>query len=267
MIVTISRQPGCFGEEIAEKLAKKWSYAYFDSIALREKLFQKKVPEILINSYDEKKPGYWSIFSEKKERYLNNLKMVILDFAGKGDCVLVGRGTQVLFTGIPGVVRVRIIAPEPVRIKQFSKEQGCTEREAGKIINHINNERKGFYRSFFNVDLESDELYDLIINNRYLDIDGTVRVISSLIEVKREMDCSIDDLILKQKVIEEILYKSKIPVHSLSVNVIEGAVNLIGSVRIKENVDLCRSVILNIPGVTGVNTKEVRVPEINTYGR
>ncbi len=266
MIVTISRQPGSLGEEIARKLAEEKGFGYLDRDLLKERLLKQKLPEFLIDKYDEKNPGYWSSFSEKKERYLNNLKMVILDFASNGDCVLVGRGAQVLFAGIPGVVKVRITAPHSISIRQFSEEKGCSEKEAEKIIGHINNERKGFYRSFFNAALESHELYDLIINTRYVNVDGAVSVISSLIEIKRKMDCSLDDLILKQKVIEELLYIRKIPVHDLTVTVEKGSVTLIGSVLVKENVDLCRTAAMGIPGVESVSIERVMTRDINTYG-
>ncbi|MCK5196763.1 MAG: cytidylate kinase family protein [Spirochaetales bacterium] len=266
MIVTISRQPGSLGEEIAIKLAEEKGFGYLDRDVLKKRLLDQKLPEFLIDKYDEKNPGYWSSFSEKKERYLNNLKMVILDFADNGDCVLVGRGAQVLFAGIPGVVKVRITAPHSNSVRQFSKEKGCSEKDAERIIGHINNERKGFYRSFFNAALESPELYDLIINTKYLDVDGAVGIISGLIEVKKNMDCSLDDLILKQKIIEELLYIRKIPVHDLNVTVVKGTITLIGSVLVKENVDLCRVAAMGIQGVTSVNTERVMTRDINTYG-
>lgn len=265
MIVTISRQPGSLGEEIAIKLAKERGFGYLDRDVLKKRLLDQRLPEFLIDKFDEKNPGYWSSFSDKKERYLNNLKMVILDFASNGDCVLVGRGAQVLFAGVPGVVKVRITAPHSISIRQFSEEKGCSEKEAEKIIGHINNERKGFYRSFFNAALESHELYDLIINTRYIDVDGAVIVINGLIEVKKNMDCSLEDLILKQKVIEEILYIRKIPVHGLNVTVEKGSVTLIGSVLVKENIDLCRISVMEISGVVSVSSERVMTREINTY--
>ena len=267
MIVTISRQPGCRGEEIAEKLARKMGYMYLDSIILKEKLLEHQITELLFEQYDEKKPGYWSHFSKKTEQYLNKLKMVILEFASQGDCVLLGRGTQILFSDRPGVARVRIIAPKSVCIRQVAKEQGCSEKEAEKIVNHINNERNGFCQTFFNTNLESPELYDLIINNHYLAVDKVVDVISSLIEVKKDLDCSIDDLLMKQEIIENILYIQKIPIYDLNVEVINGAVILSGSVLVKENIDLCRTAVMDIPGTTSVNTEKIIPPHVNTYGK
>lgn len=267
MVITISRQPGCRGEEIAEKLANNMGYAYLDSILLKKKLLENQIPELLFDRYDEKKPGYWAHFSKKAEHYLNNLKMVILDFASQGDCVLVGHGTQILFSGIPGVTRVRITAPKSDCIMQVAKDQDCSEKEAEKIVNHINNERKGFYQTFFNTNPESNELYDMTINNQYLAVDKVVDVIRSLVEVKKDLDCSIDDIILKQRVTEDILYKQKIPVYDLNVEVIKGDVILSGSVLVKENIDLCKTAVMNIPGVTNVHTEKIRPPHVNTYGK
>ncbi len=267
MIVTISRQPGCQGEAIAKKLAEEKGYAYLDKKILKEKLVERQIPELLFDRYDEKKPGYLSRFSEKTEHYFNHMKMVILNFASKGDCVLVGRGTQILFAGIQGVVKVRLTAPRQVRINRLATDHGISDKEAEKMERRIYNERKGFYRTFFNEDPESSEMYDLVINNRYLDADAVVSIISSLIDVKNGMDCSLNDLVIKQKVIDEILYKRKIPVYNLNVEVVKGDVFLGGSVHVKENIILSRDAVLALPGVTGVHTEKIVVPRINTYGK
>ncbi len=267
MIVTISRQPGCQGEAVAKKLAEEKGFAYLDKKILKEKLLGHQIPELLFERFDEKNPGYLSRFSEKRERYFNRMKMVILDFASKGDCVLVGRGTQILFAGVQGAVKIRITAPRQVRIRQLAKKRGCSEKEADKIERRIYNERKGFYRTFFNEDPESYELYDLVINNQYLDSAAVVSIISSMIDVKQGMDVSLDDLIIKQKVIDEILYKRKIPIYSLHVEVVNGDVFLSGSVHVKENIILSRDAVLTISGVNGVHTEKIVVPRINTYGK
>lgn len=266
MIVTISRQAGSGGDEIALALAEERGYSYIDRDTIKEKLLLYNIPETLIDRYDEKKPGYWSSFSEKKERYLNNLKKVILEFAVADDCVLIGRGAQVLLGDVPGVVRVRITAPSTKCRKKISEEHGCSQKEAEKIRVHINNERKGFYHSFFNVEQESSDLYDLIINTRHLDVDEAVGIIWSIIELKKGMECSLDDLVLKQKIIDELLYIKKIAVNDLNVAVEKGIVTLIGTVLESENIDLCRSVVKNLPGVESVNTEGIIFMNSTPYG-
>ncbi len=254
MIVTISRQPGSGGEEIARSLAEKKGFRVFDRNVLKKKLIELEVPEPMINRYDEKKPGIWSGFTEAKEKYLHFMKKAILEFAMEGDCVLLGRGTQVLFSGIPGVVKIRIVAPVEQCALRFSEEHGCHLKEAGKIIRHINNEREGFYKSFFHEKLDSFLLYDLIINTEFMVVDASLSLIEDAIETKRDYDCNLDDLLLEQNVMEILLYTRKIPIRDLNVVANKGIITLSGDIFGDASVEYCKTVAMEVSGVVDVDT-------------
>ncbi len=254
MIVTISRQPGSGGEDIARSLAEKKGLRVFDREVLREKLIELEIPEPMIDRYDEKKPGIWHGFSETKEKYLHFMKKAILEFAMEGDCVLLGRGTQVLFSGIPGVVKVRIVAPVGQCALRFSEEHGYHLKEAEKIIRHINNEREGFYKSFFHIKLDSFMLYDLIINTEFLDVDASLSLIEDTIETKKNYDCYLDDLLLEQNVTELFLYERKLPIHDLNVVASKGVISLRGEIYGDVSVGYCKTVAMEVSGVVDVNT-------------
>ena len=254
MIVTISRQPGSGGEEIARSLAEKKGFRIFDKEVLRGKLIELEVPEPMIDRYDEKKPGIWSGFSEAKEKYLHFMKKAILEFAMEGDCVLLGRGTQVLFSGIPGVVKVRIVAPVGQCALRFSEEHGYYLKEAEKIIRHINNEREGFYKSFFHRKLDSFMLYDLIINTEFLDVDASLSLIEDAIETKMDYDCYLEDLLLEQNVAELLLYERKVPIHDLNVVASKGVISLKGEIFGDVSVEYCKTVAMEVSGVIDVDT-------------
>lgn len=258
MIVTISRQPGSGGEKIARSLAERKGLRFFYREVLKEKLVELEIPEPMIDRYDEKKPGIWSGFSEAKEKYLHFMKKAILEFAMEGDCVLLGRGTQVLFSGIPGVVKVRIVAPVEQCALRFSEEHGYHLKEAEKIIRHINNEREGFYKSFFHRKLDSFMLYDLIINTEFMDADASISLIEDAIETKRDYDCSLDDLLLEQNVTEELQYNKKVPIRDLNVVAKKGVISLSGDIFGEVSVEYCKTVAMEVSGVVDVNTIHLR---------
>lgn len=267
MIVTISRQPGSGGEEIARSLAERKGLRFFDREVLKEKLVELEIPEPMIDKYDEKKPGIWSGFSEAKEKYLHFMKKAVLEFAMEGDCVLLGRGTQVFFSGIPGVVKVRIVGPAGQCALRFSEEHGYHLKEAEKIIRHINNEREGFYKSFFHKNLDSFMLYDLVINTEFLDVDASLSLIEDVIETKRDYDCYLDDLLLEQNVMEELLYNKKVPIRDLNVVASKGVISLSGDIFGDASVEYCKTLAMEISGVVDVNTIHLRANALSSAYR
>ena len=52
MIVTISRQPGSLGEEIARKLAEEKGFGYLDRDVVKKRLLEQKLPEMQARSID-----------------------------------------------------------------------------------------------------------------------------------------------------------------------------------------------------------------------
>ena len=121
-IITISRQFGSLGTIIAKALKDELKLESLDKIALEETLVSDYgIPEEKVERYDEKKPAFWDIFSSDKDRYLHFLKTVLYDFASKGNCIIIGRGGQVLLKDIPGVLHVRIVAPRELRIKRIKE--------------------------------------------------------------------------------------------------------------------------------------------------
>ena len=163
-MVTISRQAGTGGEEIARVLAKELGWNFLDKEALERLLVERGFPKMEVEIYDEKKPGLWHRFSAERDRYLHFLKMVSYEFARQGSCVIVGRGGQILFKDVPGTINVRVVAPLQDRVMKVREKFGYDERQARQAVQHEDNDRAGFYRFLFHTNWNSFDHYDLIIN-------------------------------------------------------------------------------------------------------
>lgn len=262
-IITISRQTASLGDDLAQELAADLSYQYLDKKIVEESLKSFGFPEERIERYDEKKPGFWDIFSSEKDRYFQLLKYAMYDFASKDNCVLLGRGGQGLFKNIPGVIKIKFMAPFQIRVERFKKYYNCSTRQAEQMLKLKDNERDGFHKNFFGINWESDDLYDIVINT------GTVLKKTALDLIKhfvsifppRELHDAalrrIRDLALAQAVLIEIIYKEHIPIQFIDVRAEDGTVYLLGSVNTPERIDECVRAAKSVPGVTKV------VPEIN----
>jgi cytidylate kinase len=217
--------------------------------------------------YDEKKPGLWHRFSAERDRYLHHLRMVSYDFVRRGDCVILGRGGQLLFKDIPGVLRVRVVAPLQDRVEAVRVKFGYDERRASRAVQHEDNERAGFHRFLFHADWESLDLYDLIISTHFLSASAAADIIRNALgateaaAVKKERARKLEDLYLAECVVVDLLYEQQLPIHFLEVEAVDGVITLKGTAGNRDTITRCDAVAAKVTGITRVINKISYVPE------
>jgi cytidylate kinase len=270
-IITVSRQIGSRGSEISRELANKLGFNFLDKESLEEALAEHGIPELKVEKYDEKKPSFWEIFSSDRDRYLHYLQTVMVDFARRGSCVLLGRGGQVLLADLPGVLRLRIISPPELRVQRIKAFYGWDERHALQMMRHSDNDRAGFHKFFFNVDWESPSLYDLVLNTAAFSVEAACDLLAGLLRsahMKAKVKQSVprlEDLDLKLKVEGKILFEDKIPVKFLEIEVKNGEVTLNGTVNVRVMVERCTRAAESVKGVKKVVNQIYFINEVYGY--
>ena len=260
-MVTISRQAGAGGDEIARLLAEDLGWRLLDNEVLERLLVQSGFPQVEVETYNEKRPGLWHRFSAEKDRYLHFLKLVSYEFARQGSCIIVGRGGQVLFGNIPGILRVRVIAPLQDRVMNVCKKFGDDEHRARQAIQHSDNERSGFYRFLFHTNWDSLELYDLIINTHLISVNTATDLIMRTLaaketaERKKETSRKLEDLYLSQKAIVAILFEQKLPIHFLEIAVDNGVITLKGTAQDHPSIERCQEVAARVFNMNKINNE------------
>lgn len=270
-IITISRQFGSLGTIIAQTLKKKLDFQYLDKIKLEEILVSEYgISEENIEKFDEKKPAFWEIFSSDKDRYHHFMKTAIYEFARQGNTIIIGRGGQILFKDVPGVLHVRIVAPAQIRIDRTKEQYSYDDKLAEQIIRHSDQDRAGFHKFFFHVNWEEPCLYDLTINTLTYSVEQAVTLIETSLEMfalPEEQGATakkLAELTLSQEIITQIAYKEKIPIQFLEAHVDDGVVTLRGSTITSDDIERCEEAARQVPGVTEVINEVYFIP--NTYG-
>jgi cytidylate kinase len=260
-ILTLSRQSGSFGTQIAKALAEHLKYRFLDKESLEKALTGYGVSPSSLEKYDEKRPSFWEIFSSERNRYLHFLKTVIYDFAQQGNGIVLGRGGQVLLAGVPGIYHVRVIAPLPTRIERIKKAYKCDGRHAEAIIRHSDQARAGFHRFFFNVNWEDSSGYDLVLNTQSIGAETAAELLRKVIglldgkETQAQREKHLADLSLKQRVETAILYTENIPVKFLETEAHDGVITLNGTVSTHGAVARCEEITRAMPGVKKVENR------------
>ena len=175
-VITVSRQIGSLGDEIATAVADKLNYDFINKQKIGQALVDHGLWTSNFEKYDEKKPSIWQSFTEQTSKFRNLLRAVVYDFAVKDNGVIVGRGAQILLQDIPGVLHIRIIAPFKTRISRLMAE-GYEEKNAGRTLRQSDHDSSGYIYSYFRSKWDDEDLYDLVLNTRTISSDTGQKLI------------------------------------------------------------------------------------------
>ena len=260
-VITISRQLGSLGTEIAQRVAEILQFEFIDKEKIGKALARYGFPEPEVEKFDEKKPPFWDSLQIQRRKFLHFIQAVIYDFAQNGRVIIAGRGGQVLLKDLPGVLHLRIIAPFEVRIRRFMEQSGQDEKQTARILRRSDRDSAGFLRSFFDVDWDDPALYDLMINTQKLSVDTGVKLILDSIhspEVQEEGKKTQEKLIemaLMQKVEAILMSILGIDIRHLNIQIQEGVVTLRGAVGSASDKESCQQAISSLSEVKKVDNQ------------
>jgi peroxiredoxin/cytidylate kinase len=203
-VITISRQTGSGGDEIAQRVSEILGYAYFDKnllvnaakdIGICEEdiadfsedtykikhlvdkilLRQKKIVSPVISKDD-------TLISKtlNEEESISVVQTVINSLAGRGKIVIVGRGGQAILKQKTGVLHVRIIAPIADRVQRIMKSKGLSQQDALKLIAGNDKTAAEYLSRFYYVNWEDPAIYDVVLNTWKMNFDTAAKMIVSL---------------------------------------------------------------------------------------
>ena len=270
-VLTISRQGGSLGTEIAQEVAGRLNYEYVDKERIGKALAEFGLLSPDVERFDEKKPPFWDSWQVQRRKFLHFLQAVIFDLAGKGNVVIVGRGGQVLLKDLPGVLHLRIVAPFEVRLRRIMEKERGDEKDTTRTLRRSDRDSAGFIHSFFDVDWEDPNLYDLVINTHKFSVETAARMILESIqspeikESEKRAEEKLADLALFQKVEATLLGLLGLDIRHLNIQVEKGAVTLRGAVTSGVDKENCQRAVAALEGVNKVDN-QLLVTEYYRYG-
>jgi cytidylate kinase len=255
-VITIARELASLGEEMARELASLTGYKLVDKEFLESRLGDFGLGPEKRQKYDERKPGFWASLSQERDDYLHFLKTAMYEEAVGGDCIVEGRGGSLIFKGLPSLLSIRLVAPMSVRARRVMKYYACDERHALQIVEQSDHDRAGFHKYFFAMDWNDPREYDLTLCSAAMDAKSTAALVDDarrrLIGPEKEEAgrVRVGELLLGQRVVTEIVYARRIPVHFLEANAEGGRVVLHGVANTQAAIDTALAAARAVPGVT-----------------
>ena len=197
MIITISRQFGAGGAEVARRVAARlqWRVAdneFIDRVAARAGLTPDEVAlrEERVPSFMERLA--WALASASAELAVPTgatmeglseplmvrlTESVVAEIAREGRVVLVGRGAAAVLGERERALHVQVVAPVDIRAERIAGRLNVTMEEARRQIHETDGRRARYHRENYGRDWADPVHYHVVINTGYLGLDGTADLI------------------------------------------------------------------------------------------
>ena len=203
--VTISREYGSGGGEIAARLAQRLGWRLIDHELIRQVARLLGESEVEVSRQDEHVEPFivrllegarwlspWTAtaqsvsLEDEGARYHQTVSQVIETAYRTGEVVIVGRSSQVLLGPHRDVLHLRVVAPLEQRVSYVARREGRTPGDARKRIEQKDADRAHYLTEYYHQRPDDVHLYDLVINTGVLSLDDAVDL--SLLALQRKGD-------------------------------------------------------------------------------
>jgi cytidylate kinase len=201
-IITIEREYGCGGGEIARQVADRMGWKLWDQLLTSEIARLANCDQLEVQSREERvDPLYYRLFKSilrgSFEGSLNVHRLKLLDADSilriteqvvqkatvAANCVIVGRGSQHFLRNRGDTLRVFLFAPTESKVRRM-KAEGMSEAEAKELVDTVDAERAAFIEKYFQMEWPNRSLYHAMLNTAA----GDEAVIYTILSLKDALE-------------------------------------------------------------------------------
>lgn len=212
-VITISRQYGSGGDQIAAQVCEMLGYRYFDKrlmaqVAAEVGLSPDEIVDFSEDDYQVRgflerlfgwgrgsrvvaQTGTWgetpggvkvkAVAALDEVQSITLVQSVIEAAYKHNNVVIVGRGGQAILKEMSGVLHVRIEAPLEAQSLRIQERENVSLAEAREIVLKHDRAAADYLKRFYNIDWADSQLYDLVINTGKLNAEATAHLIATAV--------------------------------------------------------------------------------------
>jgi cytidylate kinase len=199
-IVTVSRQYGSGGSEVAERVARALGWKLYDNAMVEEVASRLRMTPAEVSAREERVPSLVERMASamalgapemmpmvgdiaaqpSEERMVMMTRRVIEDAVQAGPTVLVGRGAQCMLAARSDALHVYCYAPFEELVRYAVEVMGIPFSEAPKQVADMNHHRQEYVKRYFKRDWRDLTNYDVCVNTARLGLDGAAELVTRL---------------------------------------------------------------------------------------
>jgi CMP/dCMP kinase len=108
-------------------------------------------------------------------------RAVLLEAVRTPPLIVIGHGANCLLRDRQDVLRLRVTAPYPVRVRRVAKRTGQSVNEAGADVRHRDADRRHYLERYYQQEPNDPCLYDLQINSATIPLDVAAQLVVRLV--------------------------------------------------------------------------------------
>lgn len=202
LVITVNRECGSGGREIARKLGEILGLKVYDRRILESVAEQFDITKEDMDQVMARKTNWWSDFCRFYQQFgaaasidtvcpkptplslYNAERKLMLNLAEQEPCIVVGRAGFNVFRDYPNARHVMILADRAARVKRISDKQHLSEDEANKLIDRIDKERETFTHTVANTSRYDARHYDMVLNVTGLESSDVAQFLAEVVRKK-----------------------------------------------------------------------------------
>jgi CMP/dCMP kinase len=204
MIITISRQYGAGGSEVARRVAEALGWRVVDNEMIDRVASRTGLPPEEVAEKEERAPSFLErlsralsrsspeLFSTAEEKVpepeeaalVRVTETVVAEIAAEGRVVLVGRAGPAVLRGKYDVLHARLVAPLEFRIRRLVAEGlaarppvDLTPKDAEAAMLDADANRARYLKQYYGLDWNEATNYHMVLNTGAIGVDGATDLI------------------------------------------------------------------------------------------
>lgn len=203
MLITVSRQYGAGGSEVARRVAEALGWRLVDNELVERVAARAGVPPAEVAELEERTPSFVERLAgvlaaatpelfppptgtvpELSEPTLVRItERVVAEVAAEGRVVLVGRAAPAVLARERDALHVKLVASPAFRARMTAERLGVDVKEAERVVARTDARRERYHREHYGRDWNDPTHYHMVLNTERLGFDGATAAI--LGEVRR----------------------------------------------------------------------------------
>lgn len=199
MLITISRQFGAGGSEVAALVASRLGWGVVDNDIVDRVARRAGLAAEVVARQDERSPGFVERLAralatssqefaipelgvavrEEEPSVVRVTELVVQEVAAEGRVVLVGRAAPAVLGTTINALHVKLVAPREFRVRLAMAAEGLDAKTAEKRMDDTDAHRARYHREHYGRDWDDPAHYHMLLNTGLLGLDGAADVIVS----------------------------------------------------------------------------------------
>jgi cytidylate kinase len=197
MIITISRQYGAGGSEVARRVATALDWALVDNDVVDKVAARSGLKLEEVAAHDERAPGFVERLARTlatsapdvittqetpmpgrtEQKLVHLTEAVVAEIAEQERVVVVGRAAPAVLGRRAGTLHIKLVAPKPWRISVAARRLGVDLHTAEKTLEDTDGNRRRYHQQYYSRDWDDPCNYDMVLNTESLGYEEVVEVI------------------------------------------------------------------------------------------